>query len=518
MSQRSLILLFLMLYSLTVGSQSLSHVFYMQLPSAKVATVVDRSKSGSMPEQAGYLESCEIDLSSRSWFNASDVDGESFVWGVTAKGSRGLSLYFSELRLEGGSSLNLYNGRGEFVQKITSADLNESPLFATADVDGDSLIASLFVEKGYSCKAIIKGVGVQFSSNSRDFGHAGSCEVPVNCAEGANWQTLKKAVVRIRLLRGGMMYWCTGSLINNTALNNTPYIITADHCGNGTSKSELLQWVFAFNYESGDCSRPTVEPLKQTMTGATKVASSHVGASIGSDFYLVKLKNSVPASMNCYFLGWDRTNMVNGGGVSIHHPQGDIKMISTYTQTPINAGWDASVNTHWQVYWTATSSGHGVTEGGSSGSPLLNSDGRLIGVLTGGDSGCGYQELADYYGKFSYGWDQNGVADTLRLKPWLDPINSGALTLGGMQVGVAQVKDQHVTLYPNPVSDEVVVSFPFGSGEANWELFNVTGQRVAYGSFYEATSRIAVDKFAKGLYVLRIKRGAEFGTSSLVVK
>ena len=45
--------------------------------------------------------------------------------------------------------------------------------------------------------------------------------------------------------------------------------------------------------------------------------------------------------------------------------------------------------------------GEGATEGGSSGSPLVNADtGKVVGVLTGGFSSCA-QPLPDYYGRLS---------------------------------------------------------------------------------------------------------------------
>ena len=83
------------------------------------------------------------------------------------------------------------------------------------------------------------------------------------------------------------------------------------------------------------------------------------------------------------------------------------------------------------LYWTATQSNHGVTEGGSSGSPLFNPSGNIIGGLTGGQASCNSPDLPDYYGKFSYSWESNGTDSTRQLKYWLDPNNSGASFLKG---------------------------------------------------------------------------------------
>ena len=35
----------------------------------------------------------------------------------------------------------------------------------------------------------------------------------------------------------------------------------------------------------------------------------------------------------------------------------------------------------------------------------------------------------DFYGKFSASWDQNGNTSNRQLKPWLDPTNSGTISL-----------------------------------------------------------------------------------------
>lgn len=60
-----------------------------------------------------------------------------------------------------------------------------------------------------------------------------------------------------------------------------------------------------------------------------------------------------------YYLGWDCVNHILAGGVGIHHPSGDAKKISTYTQIP-----DGSSGNFWILYWIQTENGYSVTEGG----------------------------------------------------------------------------------------------------------------------------------------------------------
>ena len=98
----------------------------------------------------------------------------------------------------------------------------------------------------------------------------------------------------------------------------------------------------------------------------------------------------------------------------------------------VSSSWGSTPNTHWRLIWTANANGHGVTEGGSSGSPIFNnSSGRIVGTLTGGGSYCNATNQPDFYGKVSYHWISNGTTNNRRLKPFLDPANTGALTQNG---------------------------------------------------------------------------------------
>ncbi len=84
----------------------------------------------------------------------------------------------------------------------------------------------------------------------------------------------------------------------------------------------------------------------------------------------------------------------------------------------------------------ATANGHSVTEGGSSGSPLLNSNHRVIGQLYGAGQNCANPNCSDpakdiaNYGKFSVSWTSNNAADNRRrLNYWLDPAGTNPNTL-----------------------------------------------------------------------------------------
>jgi hypothetical protein len=121
--------------------------------------------------------------------------------------------------------------------------------------------------------------------------------------------------------------------------------------------------------------------------------------------------------------------------VGIHHPSGDRKKISTYTQQ-LSSSNAYAPGAHWRVVWAATETNHGVTEGGSSGSPIFNPARRIVGTLTGGSSMCATPTAPDFYGKFSYHWDGNNpIPVAERLKAFLDPANSGLEVLDGSYVG-----------------------------------------------------------------------------------
>ncbi|MEJ2595893.1 MAG: T9SS type A sorting domain-containing protein [bacterium] len=243
-------------------------------------------------------------------------------------------------------------------------------------------------------------------------------------------------MARILVREGSSLFWCSGSLMNNTSLDGTPYFLTANHCGESSSADDYSQWVFYFNYESADCEMPANEPAHQTLTGASLIAHSEGSTNSGSDFKLLLLDDEIPATYSVFFNGWDWTGIPSPTGVTIHHPEGDLKMISVYDEYLVSSQYlgtsqDES-GKYWKVFWVETESGFGVTEGGSSGSPIFSQEGYVLGSLAGGKASCTAPFQPDYYGKISYSWKSNGTTPERQLRPWLDPINTGQQKLRGI--------------------------------------------------------------------------------------
>ena len=198
---------------------------------------------------------------------------------------------------------------------------------------------------------------------------------------------------------------------------------------------------------------------------------------------------------NPYFAGWDRNN-TGATSCEFSPPSGDIKKVSTYTSSLTSDGglnWFNNNNTHWSVTWANTSNGHGVTEGGSSGSPIFNQNGLIVGKLTGGSSYCDATSSPDIYGKIWYSWDQMGNSSGQQLKPWLDPNSTNVTSLQGRYCddGVPGCTDPSATNYnPDATIDdgsctyctESVVKLNFLPDcygiETSWELVNEQGQVV----------------------------------------
>lgn len=376
------------------------------------------------------------------------------VWELKIKsnGAEALSFIFSNFKLHGNSVFTVSDLNGVYRHKpVSKEDMLEDFQQHLALCFGEEFILRLEEPAGTTPSEIqMDRVMYNYRStgnpNANKINESETCEINVNCSPvGDTWQDEKRGVARIYIVDSSGAGWCSGSLVNNTAQDCKPLFLTALHCGVSTSAANSNLWKFYFKYESPNCTNPSVAGTLDDyfITGCVRKAHSNDGGgNTGSDFLLVQLgsaaneattiTNLKSANFNAYWNGWDANNTAVTGGAGIHHPAGDIKKISTFTATTVSQSYGGSTpNTHWRFSWSANANGHGVTEGGSSGSPVFKSNGRIFGTLTGGSSYCTALTAPDLYGKMSYHWTSNSTNTAYQLKTFLDPTNTGALVLDG---------------------------------------------------------------------------------------
>jgi lysyl endopeptidase len=353
------------------------------------------------------------------------LDNGARLWRVAirSKDARYINLQFNEYQLPQGARLYVYNPTHTTVLGAFTAHNNKpNGKFATALVRGSICIVEYYEPANVAQQGIIsinkvihayRGFG-----SLRDYGDSGSCNNNANCPIAADWQNEKRSVALI--LSGGFRS-CSGAMINNVRQDCKPYFLTANHC----LDSDVENWVFVFNYESPGCTNQDA-PTNQSISGCTLKARL-----ADSDFLLLELDEIPPADYNVFYSGFNASPDAATSTVCIHHPAGDIKKITFNTDPPTVDGFGGSGNTHWHIAdWE-----DGTTEPGSSGSPLFNQNHQIIGQLHGGDAYCEYN-FDDYFGGLWYSWNTGNTA-AKRVKDWLDPDNTGTLSLGGRACSIS---------------------------------------------------------------------------------
>ncbi|MDQ3192155.1 MAG: trypsin-like peptidase domain-containing protein [Bacteroidota bacterium] len=336
---------------------------------------------------------------------------------ITSTGAYSLNLTFDEYNLPIGAKLFIYNQeKSQVIGAFTHNNNKPYNQLGTVPVEGESIIVEYYEPIGTPRSNAFK-IGTvahdykNIFKQAVNFNNSGSCNNNVICPLSAGWEEQIRSVALITTNGGSRL--CTGSLVNNTCNNGTPYFLTADHClGSGVNT-----WVFIFNYDSPQCSPSIDGPLANSISGCSLRANNP-----GSDFALLELSSVPPASYDVFYAGWDRTGDIPTFQTAIHHPSGDVKKIS-FDYDPASAvTWNGA------ACWEIANWESGTTEPGSSGSPLFDNNNRLIGQLYGGSASCS-SITDDAYGRFDVSW--NGSSASNRLSDWLDPCNTNDMTIDG---------------------------------------------------------------------------------------
>jgi len=455
-------------------------------------------------------------------------NGDRF-WRMSVKSEGAASLHFNmnKFIIPTGAEVYIYSPDHQYVAGMydqRSAMPNGE--FYPQDIPGDEMIIEYYqpVDVNGNPDISIYQVGHLYRQTTQPKGYHGSavgdCHINVICEEVDPWRDQANSVILIKITEGTDIYICSGAMINNTRQDNTPYVFTAEHCYDAA----ITAWRFVFQYQTTTCDGTTGFYNKYA-NGAEVVAKSDI-----SDFMLLKITGEINETYkpNIFLAGWDRSSNTPTVGAAIHHPGGDFKKFSN---PRIVSPGNGNYTRFWQVGWLLAPNNKGTTEPGSSGSPLFNGEGYIVGSLCCGTSSCEYIDATnvgpsgyDYYGKLSYSWtNSNTTNNTLKLQPWLDPDNWGNTALAGRywNNSVSVNENNQIPSFkisPNPSTGNVTFSELVLNKISLCNVFDAYGKLV-YSTEIDPYSSLSMDcsSLNSGIYFVEIYSENQIYRSKMMI-
>lgn len=383
----------------------------------------------------------------------------------------GTVLYYKDFFIPQGGRLYLYDSMGHtLLGAYTHATHPWHGSFATEPLSGGDIVLEYEAPIGGELPSIeIEGVGYLFQNAMGADSYKGNldasdpytekiCQVNVNCEQGNEWKPQAAGVVTVLQLlkRYGTETWfvssCSGNVMNNSAQDFKPYVLTAAHCagedidwgsdegqwqgGFEYPQDKLDQWVFGFHFERPRCTNADYASYHaKTLVGC--YARMYNSIYFSSDALLLELQEQIPKEWRVYYNGFDASEAKPQSGAGIHHPSGDSKKIALFDGgVKIGKFADLFASKGSKDDFVLKFQ-EGRMEGGSSGSSLFNQDGLVVGTLSGGDEVLCVGKK--YYGRMSSHWDKYatpGSTDSLHnLSAFLDPKGQGRVLQGTWREG-----------------------------------------------------------------------------------
>ncbi|MGA1640402.1 MAG: trypsin-like peptidase domain-containing protein [Steroidobacteraceae bacterium] len=318
------------------------------------------------------------------------ADG-SFVYSmaVTSPGATAMRLHFTGFHLPVQAAMYLYTAEGEVFGPYTG----KGPLG-----DGDFWSHTLVGER---INLQVRYVGEEAGRALRQsrfkiagVGHvrpkfmASTCSFNASCVEDASCTTepavaqARSAVAHMQWVSGRYLYICTGGLLNDTSDSGRPWFLTANHCISSGKDARSLENFFQFVDDS--CSNRdnclTIQELRASWPAEQRTLGARiVSTSRNTDHTLFELAEAAPSG--AARLGWNAEAVANSSQLlhRISHPGGAPQSYSSHQVDP-----DGFTCTGYpRGNFIYSQSVVGATEGGSSGSPVVNGSGEVVGQLFG---------------------------------------------------------------------------------------------------------------------------------------
>jgi V8-like Glu-specific endopeptidase len=414
---------------------------YMVGVAKKVGTAIDFSAARSLGKRTANL----------ALGSARGTGDGGFVWtaAVRVPGATALRLHLTGVDLAPGTALYVYNkdgqafgpytGRGPLgngdlhtntvfgeellVQLHASAKSERAPRFTVAEV---GVMGARFAIPRYGVKGVFDASNVQSYTDyaSNLCSNNADCIVNAACQSSTVVNTAKDAIASILFQSGASYYICTGGLIADSVTTSViPFFLTAHHCisTSGEASSVETYFDYATTCSSPNCTQP-YNNVGETVGSTIKYSSST------TDVSLLQL-SSAPVTPDgvATYLGWTSTPVANSNNAALYrisHPSGSPQ---AYTEGVVDTS-KPTCRTLPRGNFIYSRDTLGGTEGGSSGSPVVNASGQIVGQLYGA---CG-TNLNNVCDAASNGTVDGAFAVSYAsLAPFLNPGSGGSCSAAG---------------------------------------------------------------------------------------
>jgi hypothetical protein len=327
-------------------------------------------------------------------------------------------------------------------------------------------------------------------------------------------------------------YQCTGTLLNNTRGDGTPYVLTARHCETGNlgggapsaAESVVVYW------DAVTACGQTLQAIyydNTTQSGAVTVIEQQ-------DAWLIKL-DAPPVANDAFYAGWDASGGTFTGGYSIHHALGNDKQyVSWYGQALLQQIPAATLQVGYSSTFWGVVNQLGAVGAGSSGGALFDPNNNVVGSgtlanLTAGTGSAGVcpattlvaptsSNVAAQYTALAAVWtstaDTTSTTGGATLQSVLDPGDTGAMAVSGFGVTPITLS---VSNNGPALGESVTLSWNVAGAQSCTALGGESGD--GWAGTYGASGTVSVTGFTPGdaTYSLSCAMGNLKGQASSTV-
>jgi len=353
-----------------------------------------------------------------------------FVWAVAIEspGASALRVRFAHVSLPAQAELFVYNVNGDvFGPYVGDGPFGSGDFWSNTVAGSEALVQVRYYGPATTAdiartSVVITHIGHltsnYLSATDKPCTDNANCVISAACFDNndfSGFSDLSNAVAQLLFPSGAYFYLCTGGLVADTDTNTEiPYLLTAHHCISKGTEAQGLESTFFFRQSScpttPDSSCPDVQSAAYKVLGSSLMASNRNG-----DFTLLQLDSAPPSGT--VMLGWTNASVAFTDGYDLHRISHPLGSPQAYSEHVVDTSYGTCRS--WpRGGWIYSRDVVGATEGGSSGSPVVNASAQIVGQLSGGcgtniNDVCDTVNNATVDGALAYYYD--------KVAPYLDP-------------------------------------------------------------------------------------------------